>query len=931
MTAQRPLVRAIKLALSGAFIAGATLPMHVANAQEEKTMEEVVITGSRISRDEFASSSPMAVYDATDLENSNASSIDEFLMKTPEFTGSNLGSSTNNGGSGGKMVNLRGLGYKRTLVLINGRRQVSSFVGGPNDLGAVDLNTIPMGMVERIEVLKDGASTAYGSDAIAGVVNVILRKRFDGVKLTGGGGAGTDGWDGKNKDLSFLMGTSNDQGGMVLGLEYHKQEEIIQADRKWGEYSTWAIRDPDTGRFVDEKQGSSNSRTILPVSGGAYVVDAKTGSVRPFNPATDTYNYAPVNALLTPNERWQISAAGDHELFSDSLVGQVNAHAELSYTKRTSHQRLAPDASFGKGSYADKASNFVPEANPYNPFDEDVTVRRRFVESDGRVSNQSVDTYRMNLGFNGELDNGINWDANYVLADNSEIKEYKGSHRYDRWATAVDPQKCAADANCAAAGVLNPFDDFGSITGQQMDYLLANSLKDQYHTRMEQLAFNVNGDLPGLPAGDIGWAIGAEKRTDFAEIKPDEFSAGGLTTGGSVAPLSGEQNVKEYYGELLLPLISDLPLAQQVNLEASVRHSKYDTSAGSNTSYRAAVDWMFNDDFRARTVLSTGFRAPNTVELLSQTVDNPIVENWCEFTDLRNDISDTAKANCASLGYGGMYETGYQYQPEYAQTASTGKLGPEESKTFTFGLVWTPAAIENLRFSVDYFDIEIDSYIEKPDINAMSLTCLESENFSSPACNNFATDKVQGTGIGNKETLGVTQDATSPLANLGTLTTSGLDFATDYAMDINFLSAHTLQAGLSGTWLREYKKDFGDLGSVDYVGTAGSSDVFPEFRINANIGLVSDDWSVQWMMRWMDKSEDLLRPAAITTDAVAEAVLYHDLVATYSYKNLDLSVGVDNVTDVAPPQYHSGFNMHTAPGVYDTIGRRAWFKVGMNF
>ncbi|ROS01478.1 iron complex outermembrane receptor protein [Sinobacterium caligoides] len=955
MIAQRPLVRAVKLALSSAFITGATLPMHMANAQEEQAIEEVVITGSRISRDEFSSSSPMAVYDANDLANSNASSIDEFLMKTPEFTGSNLGGSTNNGGSGGKMVNLRGLGYKRTLILINGRRQVSSFVGGASDLGAVDLNTIPMGMVERVEVLKDGASTAYGSDAIAGVVNIILRKRFDGVKLTGGSGAGTEDWDGKNKDLSFLMGTSSDQGGIVFGLEYHKQEEIIQEARKWGKNATWAVRN-EAGQFIDENQGSSNSRKISvgkdaaaqivaqdpSLQGSKYIVDAGTGQARAFT-GSDTYNYAPVNALMTPNERWQMSAAGDHELFSDSIIGQINTHAELSYTKRTSHQRLAPDASFSVTDYDGNPNEFVPASNPYNPFGdnasnpwgvsgEDVQINRRFVESGGRVFNQNVDTFRMNLGFDGELDNGINWDVNYVFADNSEIYETQGYHRFDRWATAVDPDKCAADAACAAAGVLNPFGDYGSISSEQMAYLTAGSLKDQYDTRMEQLAFNINGEMPGLPAGDIGWAAGAEKRTDSAEIKPDEFSAGGLTTGGAIDALKGEQNVKEFYGELLIPLVSDLPLAQQVNLEASVRHSRYDTSAGDNTSYRLGLDWMFNEDLRARTVLSTGFRAPNTVELLTQAVGFPVAENWCEFTDLRNDISDTAKANCAALGYDGMYQQGFQYQPSIEQQEAVNNLGPEESKTFTFGLVWTPEAVENLRLSVDYFNIEIDSYIELPDINAMSLTCLESENFSAPACSKFysAYGGAPATGIDDAD-VGVTQMATTPLGNLGLLTTSGLDFAADYAMDVNFISAHSLQFGLAGTWLHEYKKDFGELGSIDYVGTAGPQDVFPEFRINTSVGLISDDWSVQWMMRWMDESKDLYRPASITTDAVAEAVLYHDLVASYSYKNLDLSVGVDNLTDVAPPQYHSGFAMHTAPGVYDTIGRRAWFKVGMNF
>ncbi|CAH0990837.1 Vitamin B12 transporter BtuB [Sinobacterium norvegicum] len=960
MNLQKPMVQAVKLALSGAFLSTLTLPVSIAHAQQPQATEEVIVTGSRISRDEFSSSSPMAVYSAEDLAKSSASSIDEFLMKTPEFTGSSLGNSTNNGNNGGKMVNLRGLGYKRTLVLINGRRQVSSFVGGPDDLGAVDLNTIPMAMVERIEVLKDGASTAYGSDAIAGVVNIITRRTFDGVKIVGGGGAytaGEDGLDGKNKDLSILMGTTNDKGGVAIGLEYHQQEEVIQESRKWGENATWPVYDSATRSFTDTNQGSSNSRKITvsgdindqiaaqdpSLAGSKYIVDAKTGKTRAFN-GGDTYNYAPVNALMTPNERWGLSGSGEYLIFEQSPLGAITAHAELSYVKRTSSQRLAPDASFSVTEFNGNPNEWVPASNPNNPFGdnpnndwgisgEGVQINRRFVESGGRVFNQNVDTFRMNVGFEGAFDNGINWDFNYVFADNSEIYETQNYGRFDRWATAVDPDLCAADPDCAAVGVLNPFGDYGSISSGQMSYLSAGSLKDQYDTQLEQITFNINGDMPGLPAGDIGWAFGMETRTDSAEIKPDEFSSGGLTTGGAIDALKGDQTVDEFYAEFLVPVISGLPLAEQVNVEASVRYSDYDTSAGDNTSYRFGVDWMFNEQFSARSVVSTGFRAPNTVELLTQSVDFPVAENWCEFTDLRNDISDTAKANCAALGYDGMYEQGFQYQSTLGQTATTNNdLGPEESQTFTFGLVWTPEIVENLRMSVDYFNIEVDSYIEMPDINAMSLACIESSNFSAPACSPFfsAYGAPNNTGI-DDASIGVTQDAETPLGNLGTLTTSGVDFATDYFMDINFLSAHTLEMGLSGTWLGEYEKDFGELGSIDYVGTAGTEDVFPEFRVNTNVGLVSDSWSVQWSMRWMDEAEDIYRPAAITTDAVAESVLYHDLYASYNYKNLDFSVGVDNVTDVEPPQYHSGFTMHTAPGVYDTMGRRAWFKVGAEF
>ena len=956
MFKQNRMTAAVAGVLGTGLLAGLSGP--AALAQGPEMLEEVVVTGSRIVRDQFESSSPISVYQSDDILKSGASSLDEFLQITPEFAGYALGTGTNNGNNGVKMVDLRGLGHKRTLVLINGRRQVGSFVGGSLDLGAVDLNTIPMGMVERVEVLKDGASTAYGSDAIGGVVNVILRDRFDGVQITGGMGT-SDESDGDTNDVQFLMGASSDKGGIVFGLEYHDQKEVLAQERDFSEFATWPVRNAD-GKFETTNQGSANSRRITvnadtlaqiqaadpSVTGSTFIVDAETGETRPFNSLTDTYNYSAVNALMTPNERWQMSANGDHEIFQNDTLGFVSAYGELTYTKRTSAQRLAPDASFSVTDFEGNPNEFVPASNPFNPFGDNpdnpygvsgqgVQINRRFVESGGRLFSQNVDTFRFVVGLEGELPFGMGWDVSYVFADNSEIYETQFYHRFDRWATAVDPDACAADAGCAEVGVLNPFGDFGSITPEQMTYLSATSLKDQYDTRMESLQFNFNGDFGDFGSGPISWAAGAEFRTEDAAIKPDEFSASGLTTGGAIDPLKGGQSVDEYYAELLIPILSNLPLVESLDVEAAIRYSDYDTSAEDTTNYRLGVDWALNDSFRVRSVWSTGFRAPNLVEYFTQAVTFPITENWCEFTDLRGDITENIRNNCAALGYDGLYEQGFQYQSTLSQSAAAENLGPEESENFTLGLVFTPESFQNLRLSLDYYKIEIDDYIELPDINFMAYSCLDSEGFSAPACGVFfsAYGGPDETAIDIAD-IGINQDASTPLENLGTLTTEGIDFAADYFWDINFLGANTFNVTLAGSYLDTFEKDFGALGVIEYAGTAGGNygvSVYPEWSINANLGLEGANWSVDWRMRWLDESEDLYRPANITDDGVAEDVLYHDLVASYTISNFDLTVGVDNLTDEEPPQFHSGFEYHTAPGVYDTLGRRYWFKITANF
>jgi len=928
---------------------------------QEGVMEEVYVTGSRIARNKFEYASPVSVYSSEDLETSGVTSIDEFLLKQPEF-GLALGTTTNNGNNGAKMVDLRGLGYKRTLVLINGRRQVGSFVGSSLDLGAVDLNTIPMAMVERIEVLKDGASTTYGSDAIAGVVNLIMKNRFEGVELSASTGSGwEEGFgdadfgskdqDGRTESLALTMGVASDKGGLTMGVEYQNQNELLQGDRKWGEYATWPISDGTN--FVTERLGSSNSRRIelentalldqiAAIEGTRvtrFVTDEQTGQARPFA-GGDTYNYANVNALITPNERWQMSALGDHELFSTNQ-GTVSAYSEIMYTKRKSQQRLAPDASFDVNVYNGLPNNFVPASNPYNPFGdtpnnpygisgEDITIRRRFVESGGRQFSQNVDTYRFVVGFNGTLNfaGGIDWDLSYVYADNQETYETKNYGRFDRWQTIVDPDRCAADPACAAAagddGTIDVFSTYGSITPSEMAYLSANSLKDVYETKMTNLALSFNGEFGELQGGAIGWAAGLETRSERARIIPDEFSSGGLTTSGALDPLKGAYTVDEAYVEFLFPLLSGAAFAEALTVEASARYSDYNTSAEDTDNYRVGVDWAITQDYRIRTVYSTGFRAPNMVEYFTQAVTFPISENWCEFSDQRNDINATGKANCAALNYPGDYEQGFQYQPTYSQGAAAQELGPEDSETWTVGFVWTPQFIENLQFSIDWYSIEVDDYIDLPDYNFLVKACLESEGFSAAACDAFPG----GTGILDFDTDGLADDATTTLGNLGKLETEGVDASVSYAIPVSWGFANMVDLGWDVSYVDKFEKSFPLTGAYDLVGTAGEdgSAVYPEWGYNTRVGLSGDNWSVTWRMRWIDEVDDVYRPSNLTNLGTAEDVYYHDLVGTFSWKSLKFTLGVDNVTDEEPPTFHSGFNMTTAPGFYDTLGRRVWMS-----
>ena len=674
------LAKSVKLACAVGAASTLLMPNAVLAQDSEAAVERISVTGSRILKSEFSSSSPISSFGEEDIAVSGVASIDEFLKDVPAFTGYQMGTSTNNGSeSGQKKIDMRGLGFNRTLVLINGRRMI----GDVNGDGAVDLNNVPEAMIKRVDVLKDGASTIYGSDALAGVVNFVLDDEFVGLEAGANIGMGVS--DGQAQDDGFYVkaGVATNKANMVMSLSYSNQDEMKQEERDFSAQTLYPLHQGD-GVFDLVTSGSSNSRKIRVPGEGNWIVDDETGEAREFSAVTDLYDYSPVNALIQPNERWQISAIGKVEL-TDSIEGYM----EGIYTRRTSQQRLAPDASFAVTSSFETPNNglqwndWVPASNPYNPFgvnadnplgisDTAVRVNRRFVESGGRLFRQSADTYRMLAGLRGELGSSMFWDVSYSYSEAETIDETLNYGRFDRWATAVDPDACAADSACP--GVLNPFGPYGSITDEQMDYLTTGSLKDLYRGTMELFAANISGEAFEMGGGYAGWSLGYEHRNEKGAYSPDEFLAAGLTTGGANDPQSGGFSVDEVYGELYLPVTDDL------DISASARYSDYDTSAGTSFTYKVGADYLLTDDARVRLSYATGFRAPNISELnAGQSTGFPIIVSVCEFGDRKldaGDISQTTYDNCQNLGVdtSDAGEFGFAWQSAYTTSAPAEEL-----------------------------------------------------------------------------------------------------------------------------------------------------------------------------------------------------------------------------------------------------------------
>ena len=927
--------------VSAALCIGATLilsvPTVLAQDQEEEVLEEIITTGSRIARNEFTSSSPITVVDGDDVAMSGVASIDEYLKDVPAFTGYQMGTSTNNGSDQGqKKLDLRGLGFNRTLVLINGRRMI----GDANTDGAVDLNTIPESMIKRVEVLKDGASTIYGSDAIAGIINIILHDDFEGLEFNARYGEGMEDGQADNSMISILGGVGSDVGNMVMSLSWSKQSEMVQAEKDWAFFNLYPQLDAN-GDFVAVNSGSSNSRKIRVPGEGNWIWDSGLGEARPFDGAIDTYNYSPVNALVQPNERYQLAANGKVAV-SDSVEGYM----DMLYTRRTSQLRLAPDASFAVSDEIETPNNgiqwndFVPANNPFNPFgvnaanplgivNSDVRINRRFEESGGRLFRATADTYRLVAGLRGTIfDDAVDWDVSYVYAENETIDETMNYGRFDRWAIAVDPVACAADTACP--GVLNPFYEFGSITPEQMAYLSTGSLKDLYGATMKIGALNFSGSFGNLGGGSIGWAAGAERRKETGIFKSDEFLAAGLTTGGASDPLDGKYSVDEFYGELLLPILDNF------NLNASVRFSDYDT-VGSATTYKIGGDWAITDGFRLRATYATGFRAPNIAEInTGDSATFPVVDGFCEFADRRlaaGDMTQTAYDNClallgtaaggddAFLGDAGEY--GFAWQSLLTFSAPTDVLEPEESTSYTMGVVFEPSFLQGLSIGVDYWNIEVDEVIGVGDMNFLFEPCMNSVGLTDIACDAFDFGPFN---------LAITDifpgDATLSFANSGTLTTDGVDIDIAY-VGVTGFGGYDLY--WSTTWLNSYETSDEQIGSNELAGTANGFGVYPELRMSFGVGFFGDNWTANYIGRYIGSTDDLFRPCYLTDACKTGDILYSDIVGTYTWQNMTFNLGFRNLTDEEAPRFHSNFNANTEPGTYDVIGRQIYAGIRVTY
>ncbi|PCJ26886.1 MAG: TonB-dependent receptor [SAR86 cluster bacterium] len=899
---------------------------------QDGLIEEVVVTGSRIRRSDASSISPISVLTEADMLAAGNLTLENFLQDMPSVNGGDFGAGVNNGNPGLATVSLRGLGPNRTLVLVDGKRPAAAATGG-----FVDLNMIPTAIVERIEILRDGASTVYGSDAIAGVVNIITKKNFEGVDIDYGYDiTGED--DGAQHNFAITFGSTFDRGNFVMSAQMTKRDDIGQGDRS---FSACPLFEQGSSIICGGSPTTTPARYAPQIDAvGAQVLDG--GVSRAFDPAADAFNYAAVSYLQTPQDIFSAYAATNYELFDSSPFGAVTASLDLNYSNRESDQLLAPIGTFW--------APLVPSTHPNNPFGDalcatnsqcttpqSVSVSRRLTESGGRRFTQDVNTWRIGLGLDGQLDNGWAWDVSYNLAKWEDGRRNFGRAVRPAIEEMLDPALCAASTT-GCPGIWNPF-IVDSMTAEQ-DRFGFTAVNTKNDSTLNIFQANLTGNMAfELPGGNIGWAIGYENRRESASSNPD----GGASIGAIIytpgETTAGNYEVDEFYGELVLPILSGVPMAEVLTVEASARYTDVDFLSHSDTVFKVAVEWAPIADVRFRATFAEGFRAPNIGELfLGQQQSAETYTDPCRQYGAAG-ANATVVANCQADGLAPDFNLA-TFQATTLQGGNP-NLEPETSESTTFGVVIQPSAIENLTISVDYYDIEITDAVGSAPTSEVISACYASPGFSDPLCALIVGPAFPGVDETPSTTAPLRRNANQQLsgiiqsqANLASYNTSGIDFQVDYGFDV---ALGTVSLRATGTYLKEY--DYLPFAGGNVVELAsyfggdpayGNPAAFSEWQTNYSATLNGDNWGVNIGAKYMSEVEDIAASPANLVNK-ADDMLYWDLQGYYDWNDITFTAGVRNLTDEEPPYVTAYDDMNTLQFSYDTLGRYFYTRVQFNF
>lgn len=959
------------------------------NAEAAAENQAIVVTGSLIRNPNLEAASPVSVTTAEEIELLQANVAEEVLREIPGVV-PGIGQAVNNGANGTNTVNLRGLGSNRNLVLLNGNRLVPANFGG-----SVDLNNIPLALLERVDVLTGGASTTYGADAISGVVNFVTRQDFAGMEVSANQTISEEG-DGSKSRIDLTLGANFDdgRGNAVLSLGYQTSDPVYQGARDFSLFQISSTNGVSSGNSPTSSPTSFafNDPTIPvdPVFGLTQINPTGTAIV----PFYQGFNFNPFNIFQTPFERYNMYGQADYDV-SDT----IEIYGRGLFSKNTVSSIIAPSGVFGEtltigldnpfltqgvrntlcieGGIAAAACNAANTARVTIP-----GVYRRTTEVGPRISEYVTTIFDFRAGATIKLADTISLDISGAHGESENVETRQNYVLRSRLQQGLNLNAAGTACTVATGGCvpLNLFGPPGSITPEQAAFIRGSSTTTNKAT-LDQARVLLSGDFGfTIPAAvdPIGFALGAEYRDYGAQRLPDNLAAvpgelGGA--GGAVLPLNGGYDVKEAFGELLLPIVSGKPGFEELTFEAGVRYSEYEVDAPGNpsfdaTTYKFGGSYVPFNALKFRGNYQRAVRAPNIGELfapVSTGLDNLAVDPCAGAAPTTNAL---LAAVCLAQGApAGRVTAGTIPQPAAGQANVTGggnpNILPEKADTYTAGVVIQPSGfLPGFTLSVDYYNITVNEAITAAtpgDVIAACFGNLSAASATSAACTGIRRNPTTGALSGSSATtFGLPQ----PLTNNGRLKTDGIDLVMNYSTQ---LGIGNLALSFAGNWTNSSRFRASptayDRDCVGYY-SVNCTSIQPEFSFSQRTTLGLDFADISLLWRYIDSVEyegqaddfaargftaanrNLFNGTITGTGPLVgqsynfnriRAYHYFDLSARFEVENIKFTVSALNLTDQRPPVLgntagSTAFNSgNTYPSTYDTLGRTYAVTAKLNF
>jgi outer membrane receptor protein involved in Fe transport len=931
-------------------------------AEQEAKTEVITVTGSLIGRKEVDSPSPITVVDKDKLNSAGVTNVGDILQKIPA-QGNAINAQNNNGGDGSTRINLRALGTGRTLVLMNGRRVVASGTGADD---SVDIGTIPLAMIERVEVLKDGASAIYGSDAVAGVVNIITRSNFNGTDATAYTSTSQKG-DGTNYDLSFVSGRTSTKGNITFSAGYQNQQAVMAGDRPFAaQTSTFnytcsakalaagtckvggttlrgSVATP-TG-YIDTLASDGKTKAIMNPPGTCtadictYDVD-HPGQFRDYvDPSGksfgDSYNFQTLNYVVTPSTRVNLFSNGAYELSKNT-----SAFYEASFNSRKSQQQLAEEPLITSG--VGENGVVISKDSIYNPFGADVLdYNRRLVEFGTRQFNQDIDTSRVVVGLKGSIDEEVpvvknwKWETSYNYGRATSTVNQHGDLIVSHLARAlgpsfIDPVKgptCGTPSDpitdgCVPLSLFTP----GTVSPDAIKYLTFTSIQSGVNEQHTAQATG-SGKLVELPNhGDVSVAIGGDYRFERGANTPDPLTATGDTTGNANAPTAGSYHTFEGFAELSVVPVSGLEYLKWVEFDAAGRAYDYSTFGNGVTGKVSGLVRTVGG-VAVRGTYGTAFRAPNVGELFAGQADGFLqLPDPCDKTELAMATSAQPAMQCAKQNVPTSFT--FMLPQIRGKFGGNPSLKPETAKIGTAGVVYEP--LKGLDFTLDYWHIGITDAIQTLPAATVLAQCYQGglQNFCS---------QVQ-----RDPTTHVISHLVDTIQNVGELKTSGLDASAAYQYRNNL---GTFRHTIEGTYLFQYNVDTGTVDpktmKEQIIHGKGFYDlgVRPDLKFNIfTIWNHPSGAGAGFSFRFIDSFQECQADHCNTPSNLRRQVDKYaagDVFFAYALKTsqgtTNVQIGINNVANTQPPFVYNGQALNTDESAYDFLGRQFYIRLGQLF